>query len=329
MKKLFMAVAFLFIGGVLFASGNADVGNQEDTGSDIELSDTGWTDTGSSGGAGSVAPTNPKKSQTETSSATDQTKQTRNVAPETKNAETYYKQGLAYTEKKDYDAAIKSFTEAIKINPYYAEAFTRRGNVYGGVDEFANAIVDYTNAITLNTKLAEAYFYRGLSYFKLYGIYTNSTSLLDKAADDLISFISIRPDSTEGQMLLGIVRQLQVYGITKKDNSTLEDRLTRLLDYNKSGEVDKAIEECNKILNIDADKSTPPLSVYPEEQQFLVLVALRIVRGNSYYRRFKTGNADYADDIFRAIYDYKQVLTLDPNFEDAKQFLQENERYIK
>ncbi|MDR1811621.1 MAG: tetratricopeptide repeat protein, partial [Candidatus Fibromonas sp.] len=104
----------------------------------------------------------------------------------TKNdAEAYYKRGVEYYEKKDYDKAISEFTEAIRLNPKYAEAYYIRGRMYILKEDYDIAISDLNEAIRLKRNYAEAYKMRGFTY-RLKGDY-------DKAISDLNEAIRLNP----------------------------------------------------------------------------------------------------------------------------------------
>lgn len=76
----------------------------------------------------------------------------------------FYKRGLGYYEKKDYDQAIEAYSQAIKLNPNHADAFNDRGNVYLNKKDYERAMQDYNEAIRLRPGYALAYFNRGLAY---------------------------------------------------------------------------------------------------------------------------------------------------------------------
>ena len=62
--------------------------------------------------------------------------------------------GMACLEKKDYDAAIAAFTEAIRLDPTNAEAYCNRGRAHGMKGEYDRTISDCTEAIRLDPKSA-------------------------------------------------------------------------------------------------------------------------------------------------------------------------------
>jgi len=63
----------------------------------------------------------------------------------------------------DFDTAIASYTDALRLDPTYAEAFHNRGAALHMQSKWAEAVRDYTEAIRLNPKYADAYMNRGRS----------------------------------------------------------------------------------------------------------------------------------------------------------------------
>jgi tetratricopeptide (TPR) repeat protein len=66
----------------------------------------------------------------------------------------------------NYDSAIATFGEAIRLNPNDALAFYSRGLVYGKKGDNDHAIADYNEAIRLDAKNALAFRNRGLAHEK-------------------------------------------------------------------------------------------------------------------------------------------------------------------
>lgn len=99
--------------------------------------------------------------------------------------EGYTKLGSERLAKKEFDAAISAYTDAIKLNPNKAEAFAGRGNAYVFKGEYDRAIADLTEALRLNMNYSWAYATRGGAYFM--------KSQYDRALSDLSSAIKINP----------------------------------------------------------------------------------------------------------------------------------------
>ena len=65
------------------------------------------------------------------------------------DTESYYKRGIAYYKKREYDKAIADFSEVIERDSNHAESYYNRGNAYCDNVDFDEAIADYTKAIEL------------------------------------------------------------------------------------------------------------------------------------------------------------------------------------
>jgi tetratricopeptide (TPR) repeat protein len=86
------------------------------------------------------------------------------VWPGTNTAFSFYNQGSVFLNQKDYDRAIASFDEAIKLDPKYAAAFLNRGTAYRSKGRDDQAIADFGRTIELSSNSAAAFFGRGLAY---------------------------------------------------------------------------------------------------------------------------------------------------------------------
>lgn len=60
--------------------------------------------------------------------------------------------GKAAFEKKDFDAAVAAYTEAIKLNPQSAAAYTGRGDTFYKKNEYDAALGDFNQAVKLDDK---------------------------------------------------------------------------------------------------------------------------------------------------------------------------------
>ena len=275
-------------------------------------------------------------------------------AQNTSNAETHYNQGIALGNKGEYDAAIKSFTQAIRINQYYENAFIKRGYLYQTVYEYKNAIGDYNKALAINPRNNEALLNRGLCYFFLFGI-TYVPSNLDQASNDFITVLSSNPKDEIAQKFLGLIRQiepigliisdefinslsantrnqilplirnLQEMGFVKKDNIKLPDRQKKVFELLGNNNYTEVINECNKVFNMDDSE----FRLYSEDVIMETLFLHRLLRGMAFLNRLGTGKGNNPEDIFRARYDAKQILDMDPNQPQALQLLQSTDRFIR
>jgi tetratricopeptide (TPR) repeat protein len=76
----------------------------------------------------------------------------------------YMKRGNDHYSQKNYQAAIKDYTQAIEIAPKNVNAYIQRGYAQYYIQKYQAAIDDYTTAIRLFPDLADAYNNRGFVY---------------------------------------------------------------------------------------------------------------------------------------------------------------------
>jgi len=79
-------------------------------------------------------------------------------------ADAYSLLGLAYTDLGDYQKAIESYKELVRIKPDYAEAHRSLGIAYGGIKDFQKAIESHKEAIRIKPDYADAHYRLGLAY---------------------------------------------------------------------------------------------------------------------------------------------------------------------
>lgn len=82
------------------------------------------------------------------------------------SAEEWLRKGVVFEGMGNSRAAVKAYTQAIKINPEYADAYSQRGISLSELEEFRPAIRDFNKAIQLNSGEAKYYFNRGMVYGK-------------------------------------------------------------------------------------------------------------------------------------------------------------------
>lgn len=79
----------------------------------------------------------------------------------------YYNRGIIYNQKGEFDNAVNDYTKAIELKPDDAEVYYNRGIVHYQKGEFDNAINDYTKAIKLKFDHADVYYNRGEAWLHL------------------------------------------------------------------------------------------------------------------------------------------------------------------
>jgi tetratricopeptide (TPR) repeat protein len=79
---------------------------------------------------------------------------------EPQNASYYNFRGKIHDSMKNYNQALKDYSEAIKFDPIQSFNYFCRGLTYYKIQNTNLAMIDFTKAIKLNPKYADAYEYR-------------------------------------------------------------------------------------------------------------------------------------------------------------------------
>jgi tetratricopeptide (TPR) repeat protein len=113
----------------------------------------------------------------------------------------YYSKALRESQDKDFQEAIKDYTEVIHLRPDYTEAYINRGIAYFGLKQFENAIADYSVAIRLNPDDSSGYFNRarardGVAYDLIFSPEGPDQQFLE-AITDYTDAIRLDPDNAE------------------------------------------------------------------------------------------------------------------------------------
>ena len=105
-------------------------------------------------------------------------------------------QGAANAALQEYDAAINSYKQAIKIRPDYADTYSNMGNALKNKSELDAAIDSYKQAIKIKPDYTEAYYNMGNALRK--------KGELDAAIDSYQQAIKIKSDYTEAYYNMGL-----------------------------------------------------------------------------------------------------------------------------
>lgn len=83
------------------------------------------------------------------------------------SASQHLEQGNEYYGQGDYQAALESYNQAIKLDPLYAKAYYNRGLAYGALNNYQMAIEQYSKSIQISPKSSMVYNNRGIIYYNL------------------------------------------------------------------------------------------------------------------------------------------------------------------
>jgi lipoprotein NlpI len=120
------------------------------------------------------------------------------VFSEGNRAEALRWRGLAYQEQRDYDSAMKDFSEAIRLAPDDPQAYSDRGRAYLQNGELSLATIDYSKAIRLDPDHAAAL--KGRGYASFY------SANYDVAVTDLARVVRQKPDDAYSALMLHLAR---------------------------------------------------------------------------------------------------------------------------
>ncbi len=196
------------------------------------------------------------------------------------DADIYYKRGLARYYLVDDEQAIEDYNQAIKINPKYPKAYNKLGLARYGLGDYEQAIEDYTQAIRINPYDAVAYRNRADVRFHI------GDNLL--AIEDYTQAIKINPHyaNTDDNRVSEV--STQSVEISFHDDVAYKNRGNTVSDL---GDYEKAIEDYTKAIKINPDDA------------------------DAYYNR---GNARLdLGDRAGAIEDYTQAIKININYADA------------
>ncbi|MGD9722980.1 MAG: tetratricopeptide repeat protein [Pirellulales bacterium] len=121
-----------------------------------------------------------------------------------RGASTPVETGQELLQSGDYDAAITTLDEAIRLNPRDAQAYVFRGRAYHCRDQAGDlnaAIEDFSAAIQLNPKDPEAYYSRSIAYHDR-GLSTRSPADEEKSQADHAAARRLDPGVTANLEIL-------------------------------------------------------------------------------------------------------------------------------
>ena len=180
---------------------------------------------------------------------------------------------------QEYEAAISSYDQAIKIQPDYHYAWYGRGIALRKLGRLEEAISSYDQAIKIQPDDHEAWYGRGIALRKL--------GRLEEAISSYDQAIKIQPDDHEAWYGRGIA--LANLGRLKEAISSYDQAIKIQPDdheawYNKAGcyalhgNVDQAIENLQQAINLNPDecrewaKTNSDFDRIREDERFQALI---------------------------------------------------------
>ena len=271
------------------------------------------------------------------------------------NPKKYYKTGQEFLAKKSYQDAIEQFSKAIELKPEYTDAYIARAKVYETLGEKEKALEDYKRTLVFLTKDGMIYYHAGNLLYEL-GQYEEAVKMLDKAISlikkpvapyhvkitSLLALGKYDEALKAANALLNIRKDAMNYYLRGRANEMLENnsaaendylmaerlnprfieaRLALAGIYLQDDRLEKAMNECNRILAFDSKNTQAYLlrsRVYVKQLDMpnaindisrLLLIEpdnadMFFLRGN-YYQMF--------NQHINAITDFSKAISLKPD----------------
>ncbi|MBD2542408.1 MULTISPECIES: serine protease [Planktothricoides] len=225
----------------------------------------------------------------------------------TQSDRAFLEQGNEQYNRQDYESAIASYNQAIRINPELALAYNNRGAAYADQGKLDQAIADYNQAIRINPEDADAYNNRGAAYA--------DQGKLDQAIADFNQAIRINPNyadayhnrsvayEKQGKLDQAIADYNQAIRINPEDADAYNNRG---LAYYRQGKLDRAIADFNEAIRINSE--------YAEAYNNRGLAYYRQGKLPEYASAYYNRGLAYSDQgkLDQAIADYNQAIRINP-----------------
>ena len=152
----------------------------------------------------------------------------------------YFNLGKQQSAQKDYDGAIRSYSECIKLDPKESACYHNRGSAYRNKGDFDAAIADLTQAIKLKPGSESAYILRALAY--------NGKKEYEMSIADYEAALKINPDNEAVKKALDAAKKLvaatKSFEEAKKNYVAEEEKQTKISeDFMKMGNGQMALKE--------------------------------------------------------------------------------------
>ncbi len=139
-------------------------------------------------------------------------------------ARPYLNRGLAYAQKGNIENALKDYTVAIKLNPWYVEAYNNRGIILALLKRYNEAFEDFNRAIEIKPHYAISYNNRGVLYSTL--------GQWEQAFRDFGTALQLKPDYVDALKNRGAAFLIQ-----KNYQQAIDDFSRAIEIHPKNGEL--------------------------------------------------------------------------------------------
>jgi len=168
------------------------------------------------------------------------------------DAKDLYELALERLHTKDYQRAIKLFTQALFIKPNYDDAYVCRGVAKANNEDKQGAIEDHTKAIEINPRNTDAYISRAADYMDL--------NQIEYAIDDCSEVIRINSNDSDAYYNRGnaYLRVKEYQNALNDYSKAIDNRPTFAEAYNNRAfifcylsQYESSIEDYKKAISIN------------------------------------------------------------------------------
>ncbi len=169
------------------------------------------------------------------------------VEGDTGNFRSHYAIGLLYFDIENYDEALASLKESIRLNPSFGEAYEALGKVYSKTGRHTDAAESYKKLMRLTPGDYIGYYNLGTSYYK--------AEEKEKAVEAFKRAIELKPDSYKGYYNMAVAldelnRQEEAIEAFKKVIALKPDFVDA---YNNLGIILSTRDRCHEALDVYAE----------------------------------------------------------------------------
>jgi len=202
--------------------------------------------------------------------------------------EAHFNRGFAYNNSGDYQKAIESFKEAIRLKPDDVYVHFNLGLAYNNSGDYQKAIESFKEAIRLKPDDVYAHYNLGLAY--------SNSGDYQKAIESFKEAIRLKPDDVYAHYNLGLA-------------------------YSNSGDYQKAIESFKEAIHVKPDFVGAHYNLglaYSNSENYQKAIesfkeAIRL-KPDDFYAHFNLGLAyNNSGDYQKAIESFKEAIRLKPD----------------
>lgn len=168
----------------------------------------------------------------------------------------WYNQGVDKLEAGDYEGALASFTESIKLNAQDADAFYNRAYTHHSLGNYEAAVADYSQAIKLNSQFAYAYGNRCYAHYlmKNYGAAIEDCSKAVELQPNFADFYIYRANAQDelGNYQAALADYSDAIRLNP-DNANVY--YNRGLAYNRLGDDKKALADYTESIRLNGESA--------------------------------------------------------------------------